>query len=140
MPQPYDIRLPDLVGDFYRGKQMAFNAERAPIEAQQSDQLFAQKQQAIADDQETEMVGNIAGLIASAPAQHRPAMYAQMKGKIAGYAQRHGLPLSRTYPRPFRTAGSSERATIPAAGEKPNSAHDSASLRGPATRGAIAAG
>ena len=45
MVQPYDIQLPDILGQYQRGKDMAFTNERRPIEAQQNDQAFAAKDQ-----------------------------------------------------------------------------------------------
>jgi len=88
MPQPYDIQLPDILGQYQRGKDMAFQNERRPIEAAQNDQAFAYKDQAA----KTKQIAQRARFLAGLSPQARPAAYAAMRGELDPIGQSLGLP------------------------------------------------
>lgn len=95
MPQPYDIQMPDLLGQFYRGKRLAFEAERAPVEAQQHDQTFENNQQQFADEQQTNAVRQIsmrAKFLKGLNPQARAQAYAAMRPQLDQLGQKLGLP------------------------------------------------
>lgn len=91
MPQPYDIQLPDILGQYQRGKDMAFQNERRPIEAQQRDTVFQNTQ----NDRSEDEIGVIAGLIAAEPTtEGRARVYSQALPKLAPYVQqKYGIQL-----------------------------------------------
>lgn len=88
MAQPYDIQVPDIFASFERGRQVAYNRERQPVEDSQRDAVFGQHQQ----DRELQQVGQLAGYLSRLSPEQRAAAYPSIAAKVAGAVQKYGLP------------------------------------------------